>query len=140
MKFNANQVYNKLFPIFAFLKSKIMQTYTKPALSFEQQIELLCAHHSRLWNHIFAIQPAKYKNPKSEKIWFSKKEVETIKSSKLYYFLCIILYMLQTINPDTKFRKHLKDLLDEYPNVNVHNMGFPSDWQDHPLWKNNFSK
>ena len=100
----------------------------------------ICAHHSRLWNHIFAIQPAKYKNPQSEKIWFSKKEVETIKSSKLYYFLCIILYMLQTINPDTKFRKHLKDLLDEYPNVNVHNMGFPSDWQDHPLWKNNFSK
>ena len=29
--------------------------------------------------------------------------------------------MLQTINPDTKFRKHLKDLLVEYPNVNIVN-------------------
>lgn len=100
----------------------------------------ICAHHSRLWNHIFAIQPAKYKNPKSGKIWLSKTEVETIKSSRLYYFLCIILYMLQTINPDTKFRKHIKDLLDEYPNVNVHNMGFPTNWQEHPLWKNKFNK
>lgn len=95
----------------------------------------ICAHHGRLWNHIFAIQPVKYKKPQTDKIWLSKTELETVKNSRLYYFLCVILYLLQTVNPDTKFRKHFKDLLCEYPDVNVHNMGFPTNWAEHPLWK-----
>lgn len=95
----------------------------------------ICAHHGRLWNHILAIQPVKYKKPQPGKIWLSTTELETVKSSRLYYFLCIILYLLQTINPDTKFRRHFKDLLCKYPDVNVHNMGFPTNWAEHPLWK-----
>lgn len=95
----------------------------------------ICAHHSRLWNHIFAIQPKKYNKPVAGKIWLSDAEVLTVKSSRLYYFLCVILYLLQTVNPKTKFREHLKKLLSEYPVVNVHNMGFPEDWESHRLWK-----
>ena len=53
-------------------------------------------------------------------------------NSKLYYTLCIILYLLQTVK--TNFRKHFKELLAKYPNVNVGYMGFPSDWEAHPLW------
>ena len=30
---------------------------------------------------------------------------------------------------------HFKKLLSGYPDVNVGYMGFPNDWETHPLWK-----
>lgn len=98
-------------------------------------IRNICAHHSRLWNISLDITPTKYFNKDKSKIWLSDTEVKAVQSSKLYYTLCIILYFLQTVNPKTKFRKHFKDLLRDYPNVRVANMGFPADWEVHPLWK-----
>ena len=94
----------------------------------------ICAHHGRLWNHIFAIQPTKYKKPSADRIWLSENELKTVKNSRLYYFLCTILYILQTVNPNTKFRVHFTELLNQYPNVNVHYMGFPKDWKNNSLW------
>lgn len=98
-------------------------------------IRNICAHHSRLWNITLAVQPAKYKKPQSGLIWLTQEEVETAKSSKLYYFLCTMLYMLQTVNPKTKFRERFMKLLEEYPIADTHFMGFPKDWEKHPLWK-----
>lgn len=40
-----------------------------------------------------------------------------------------------TVNPKTKFRERFMKLLEEYPIVNTHFMGFPKDWEKHPLWK-----
>lgn len=94
----------------------------------------ICAHHGRLWNHIFAIQPTKYKKPSADRIWLSENELKTVKNSRLYYLLCTILYILQTVNPNTKFRVHFTELLNLYPNVNVHYMGFPKDWKNNSLW------
>ena len=64
-------------------------------------------------------------------------EVDCAQSSKIYYSLCIIMYLLQTINPSTKFRQHCYNLLGEYPNVNTVYMGFPKEWEKMSLWKNN---
>lgn len=78
--------------------------------------------------------PTKYVNKDPSKIWLTDTEVQSVQSSMLYYTLCIILYLLQTVNPKTNFRKHFKELLAKYPNVNVGYMGFPTDWENHPLW------
>jgi len=95
----------------------------------------ICAHHARLWNIRFAIQPEKYKYLKPDKVWLSDVEVNTVQSSKMFYFLCIILFFMQTINPNSKFKKHLFDLFIKFPDVDVRYMGFPRNWEEHPLWK-----
>lgn len=94
----------------------------------------ICAHHARLWNILMDITPTKYVNKDPSKIWLTDTEVQCAQSSKLYYTLCIILYLLQTVNPKTNFRKQFLEMLAKYPNVNVGYMGFPSDWENHPLW------
>jgi abortive infection bacteriophage resistance protein len=94
-----------------------------------------CAHHSRLWNIKFVIQTAKFENEKPNKVWLTNAEVATMKRSKLYYFLCVILYLLQTVNPNSKFKQHFFDLLNNYSVVDVKYMGFPEDWKEHPLWR-----
>jgi len=99
-------------------------------------IRNICAHHARLWNIKVDITPTKYFNRDPKMIWLSNTEIQSVQSSKLYYTLCIILYLLESVNPKTDFRKHFKHLLAEYPNVNVGYMGFPNTWDKHPLWKN----
>lgn len=95
----------------------------------------ICAHHARLWNVSLDITPAKYINKAPDKIWLSSSEVNTIQSTRLYYTLCIILYLLQSVNPNHHFREHFNAILKKYPIVDVGYMGFPKDWQKHDLWK-----
>lgn len=96
----------------------------------------ICAHHARLWNILLDITPTKYTNRDPNMVWLTHAEVQTVQSSKMYYTLCVILFLLQTVNPKTKFRNHFKDLLAKYPGINVGYMGFPKDWEKHPLWQN----
>lgn len=96
----------------------------------------ICAHHSRLWNIILDITPAKYINNDPNMVWLNASEVKSVQSPKMYYTLCIILYLLETVNPNTKFRSHFRELLAKYPGVNVGQMGFPKDWEKHSLWQN----
>ena len=92
----------------------------------------ICAHHARLWNRDMNIVP--------EKLDFSKRldwidSPDTVKRSKLYYFLCMLNYMLQTANPTSAFKQRLKDLLTEYQEVASFNaMGFQSDWMNEKMW------
>ena len=93
----------------------------------------LCAHHSRLWNRDLNIVP--------QKLSFSKKlqwisNANNIQSKKLYYFLCIINYILQTVSPTSSFKQRLFNLLEEYKDVvELRYMGFPIDWEKESLWK-----
>lgn len=97
-------------------------------------IRNICAHHARLWNIKVDVIPKKYYN-KTEKVWLTNDEVDNIQSTKLFYILCIILFLLQTVNPRTKFKQHFYDLLDKYPIVETGYMGFPEGWKEMPLWK-----
>lgn len=98
-------------------------------------IRNICAHHSRLWNITLSIQPEKFRYVGLDRIWLANEEVAMVQSSRIYYFMCIILYLLQTVNPNSKFKTHFLDLLNEYPNVDVGYMGFPKGWKNHPLWQ-----
>lgn len=92
----------------------------------------ICAHHARLWNRNMNIVP--------EKMEFSKKldwisNPATVQRSKLYYFLCILNYLLQTANPTSPFKKRLKKLLEEKKDVVfLSAMGFPQGWENEKIW------
>lgn len=45
----------------------------------------------------------KYINKDSGKVWLSNEEVNIVQSKRLYYTLCIILYLLQSVNPNHHF-------------------------------------
>ncbi|GHT66809.1 peptide ABC transporter substrate-binding protein [Bacteroidia bacterium] len=39
------------------------------------------------------------------------------------------------VNPNHTFRQKLKELFAKYPTIDVKAMGFPSNWQNEPLWE-----
>lgn len=96
-------------------------------------IRNICAHHARLWNINVDITPTKYENKTNLK-WLTADENKKAQSSRLYYTLCIILYLLQTVNPETSFPERFKGLLKEYPIVDESYMGFPKGWKEQELW------
>ena len=93
----------------------------------------ICAHHARLWNRELDITPKVLSFPKKN-MWISKPN--TVKNSRIYYFLCMLNYLLQTINPTSAFKQRLKELLDTYSDiVSLHVMGFPHDWMNEEMWE-----
>ena len=95
-------------------------------------IRNICAHHARRWNRDMNIVPEKLAFSKSLD-WVSSPD--TVKRSKLYYFLCMLNYMLQTANPTSTFKHRIKDLLTEYQEVaSLNAMGFQPDWMNEKMW------
>lgn len=88
----------------------------------------ICAHHSRLWNKTLRIQPL---FPRRTAHAFLSSPV---RSNRVYYVLCIINYLLKTVNPSTSFSLRLKALLAEFPNVDINAMGFTKDWDKEAFW------
>lgn len=98
----------------------------------------LCAHHSRLWNRDFAIQPEiPYKSLPLPWIDLSFNN-----NRRCFYFLCVVKYFLQTINPGGHFKDKVEALVNAYPNVPIQLLGIPTDnngklvnWKVEPLWQ-----
>lgn len=91
-----------------------------------------CAHHARVWNRRFSMIPQIPNTMKSP--WITNTQVDT---GKLYVLLCCVVYWLNNIYPNNNFVIKFKQLLGEYPNVDIAAMGFPVNWKDEPLWKHN---
>ena len=88
----------------------------------------ICAHHSRLWNKTLRVTGG---FPKRTSHGFINTRVQ---NDRVYYILCIIRYMLLTINPSSSFTTRLKQLLQDYPSVDIKAMGFSANWESEPLW------
>lgn len=94
----------------------------------------ICAHHARLWNRDLNIVPEKLSFSKTLD-WISNPD--TAKRSKLYYFLCMLNYMLQTANPTSPFKKKIKALLTENEDIiSLNAMGFFENWENEIIWNN----
>lgn len=98
----------------------------------------ICGHHGRLWNREIAIEPFWLEKPK--KPWMNE-EFENV-TNRSFYSICIIKYLLQTVNPTHRIKEHLVELFDKYPNTPIQFMGIPSvddnklwNWKNEPLWK-----
>lgn len=97
----------------------------------------ICAHHSRLWNRDLAIEPEKLLKPKGN--WVSNPFEN---NKRVFYFLCLLRYMLLRANPENSMHQKVKNLFDKYPTIPIKFLGIPSDgkdnlleWQNEPLWK-----
>jgi hypothetical protein len=101
----------------------------------------LCAHHSRLWNRIMDISP---KIPTTPKKPFIKNiilpnhinpNVPFSNNNRVYFLLCMLVYLMNTINPKHKIKGKFSELLRKYPSVDIKSLGFPEDWEKEELWK-----
>lgn len=88
-----------------------------------------CCHHARVWNKDNSIVPSMPRKTMSGS-WVS--DIPNI--SRVYCNLCIIRYMLDAISPNNDMTGKLKQLFADFPEVDIAAMGFPSDWQNEPLW------
>jgi abortive infection bacteriophage resistance protein len=91
-------------------------------------IRNVCAHHSRLWNRILTVRPNYLERPVNT--WISDRPA----NNKSYYLTCCFLYMLRSINPNTRFVENFKKLLDRHKDINLAAMGFPQDWESQAFW------
>jgi abortive infection bacteriophage resistance protein len=89
----------------------------------------ICGHHSRTWNREIPLIPAPLKNPV-----FPWIDETTTDPKRIYFRICIIKYLLCTVSPNNTFTQKLKNLLTEYPTINIKAMGFPADWESERLW------
>lgn len=97
----------------------------------------LCAHHSRLWNRDLAIEPNKLQKPIGS--WISQSFEN---NKRMFYFICLLRYLLLRVNPGNHLKNKLEALFNIYPNVPIQYLGIPSDskgklfhWQNEPLWQ-----
>ncbi len=89
-----------------------------------------CAHHARVWDRTFPIQP---QTPdKMPNAWLTDF---SFRQQTLYPQLCCVVYWLNAIYPDNTLAGDLKGLIRKYPSVNPRLMGFPESWEEEPLWK-----
>ena len=87
------------------------------------------AHHARVWNRRFPQIPQLSIRVRGRWVDYSR-----IRPNKLYAQLCCLAYLLDNIYPDNDFKVQIKNLLNDYTEINLHHMGFPNDWESQPLW------
>jgi len=122
--------FGTLSKFFKALKSEhetMTNTLELPATVFKNWLHVInhirniCAHHSRLWNKQFVI---KAKLPKKIAL-FSE-----LKNDKIFVLILMLSYMFERLGTADGFVEKIKALLEEYPEINLENMGFPDDWSE----------
>jgi abortive infection bacteriophage resistance protein len=58
-------------------------------------------------------------------------------NNRIYCTLSMIIYLLNTINPNHTFIEKFNKLLKKYKTIDVASMGFTKEWKDEPLWRGN---
>lgn len=121
----------------ASIKTSVARRYNQPEEVFESWLRALnvtrniCAHHARLWNRVLGVSPKipkKHKNPE----WHTP---ETIVNDRAFAILTVLRYLLRTIAPQSQWPQRLQVLLNDYPDIPVEQMGFPSNWRQSPIWQ-----
>lgn len=97
----------------------------------------ICAHHSRLWNKDLAVEPEILLKPVGN--WVSKPFEN---NKRMFYFICVLRYLITRANPGNSLKDKLQNLLKKYPTVPIQYIGIPSDgkgnrldWENEPIWK-----
>ena len=117
-------------------KREIAKSFALPDVVFDTWLHSIvsarnvCAHHERLWNRKLRIQPLFPR--RTQHPWLADK---TVSNNRIYFVLSMIVYFLNTVNPNHTFKQKLESLFVNYPNVDRTAMGFPSGWRNEPLWR-----
>lgn len=119
-------------------RKKIAKQFDIPHEIFESWLHTLtfvrnlCAHHSRLWNRELSIPP---KIPKDWQLPDRLKSSKVQPVRRVYVVLLMLSHLMEQISPDSRWRIRFRELLAHYPETDLTMMGFPSDWEQYPLWK-----
>ncbi|HOU84785.1 MAG TPA: Abi family protein [Spirochaetota bacterium] len=130
------------------IKTEIAKSFGLPVDVFSSWIETLayvrnlCAHHSRVWNRILVkkpILPNRVKN-KWVTLPFQMKTVDDTNENehlkiRIYPVLCLIQYLIRTIDNKNSIFNEMKSCLTMYPTVPISYMGFPDNWVEDDFWK-----
>ena len=54
---------------------------------------------------------------------------------KVYFDMCIIKYFLDIISPNNDMLDKMNRLFATFPEVDKAALGFPSGWENEPLWQ-----
>ncbi|CEP34033.1 Abi family protein [Vreelandella titanicae] len=92
----------------------------------------VCAHHSRLWNRNMTDQPRKPGN--NEATLFFQGWQDSHVQARPFLLLCIVQYLLMTINPTSTWWARLSGLLGSFPDLreaslDLKGMGIIEGWE-----------
>ncbi len=113
----------------------VNHTYLPSWLQSIAQIRNFCAHHSRLWNRNLPSTVKLLTSPPNDWISNINNVPKQHEFKQLYVHLCLMKYMLNTIQPNNSFTTKLNSLFVKYPNVDPTALGMKTNWQNEPLWK-----
>jgi abortive infection bacteriophage resistance protein len=106
--------------------------YLSTWFTYLTNIRNICAHHGRLWNRRATAD--RFKVPSRKEFKFNG-EISDNFNTTFYGTLTIMIKLLSTINPQNNFLEKFMKLVDEYPVIDLHYMGFPEKWHENPAWK-----
>ena len=89
----------------------------------------MCCHHARVWNKENPITPMITKKP--SRPWVSS----SVSPNRTFFDICIIKWFIDIVSPHNDMKEHLQHLLTDFPMIDIKAMGFPTNWQEEPLWK-----
>ena len=112
----------------------VNHTYLPSWLQSIAQIRNYCAHHSRLWNRNLPGTVKLLSKPPHAWIEEAVNVPKQHEFSKLYIHMCLMKYLLNTIEPTNTFTQKLNSLFIKYSNVDPNALGMKPHWQDEPLW------
>lgn len=124
-------------------RKRIADHYDLPEVVFSSllthcnYLRNLCAHHSRLWNRKLtfklSIPPKHPPSILSSLRHFPKEEDQ--ESRKLYNSLVLLAHINQIIAPQENWATRLAEHIRTLPSDNLPYIGFPTDWQNRPIWE-----
>lgn len=106
------------------------QQVLQSALHHLTYVRNICAHHARLWNREFVVTTSLPRKG----VPMLTSAIPDRNSRHLYNTLCLIVHLMDCINPGHSWRERLVTLLEQHK-PDLHAMGFPTDWAARDLWK-----
>jgi abortive infection bacteriophage resistance protein len=110
---------------------RLPDTVLKSWLGTLNVIRNICAHHGRLWNRELGFKP---RIPRGNKHPQWHKPV-SVSPDRIFAVLTILRFLLRQIAPSSRWHIRFQDILTKYPDVSTADMGFPRNWQDSPIWR-----
>ena len=122
---NDNRVKKQIARLYNLPQHQVLESWIKCIVILRNCL----AHHARVWNRRFPQMP--HLSIRARGNWV---DCTHVRPNKLYAQTCCLAYLLDSIYPQNDFKIQVKNLLNEYPEINIHYMGFPNDWENQPLW------
>jgi abortive infection bacteriophage resistance protein len=96
----------------------------------------VCAHHARLWNKPLVDQP---RPPNVGEIPMLDHLMSSpYRNTRLYAACALARYVLHAVNPRSQWPLRLQEHLKTFPqspHISLQASGFPTDWDQLPLWQ-----